>query len=685
MKADKKATVVEAARALLEVCDGAATRDGQGFNGADSPIARSICSQNFITPKQASLLHKILKKYAAQLSGLGFTYSKLDVPKSFTKYGGEPTWKAVEAPKGIEQAPLKKPEQPKLAAWPITGEELLGHFPKGFSPRPQQKIALEKIAAAYAAGGHLEDDDPLPGGGKSLACKTVANAAASRGGTHFLTSQKVLQDQYERDFPAPDIEVLKGRGNYPCSLDEGRDCSNAPCTDRKKGILPECVKVDVDLGKDGSAVSRAVKLTLKPHELLCPYWKQLQKCHDSKITLFNFSSFLFQQRIGRFQKRELMILDEAHNTEQQLMSFVSMELTEWALSIVNVRIDRDIQSKEQFAEWLRETDLLRKIDKVVNGPEEGDSDDMEDLDKVELEAMKELQGKIATFLQFLDRTEWILEVVEYEKRGILAKKIVARPLYAKTFAEDLLFRHASRVLCMSATILDVRVWAENLGLDVSEVELIQTPCDFPIENRPINLDYCGNMGYKFFSPRNNPTSPTRPKFIAKVATILGNHTGQRGIIHSQSFDLARCLIEDLRDKRLLFQEDFASKDEMLAEHARRKDSVLVAPALHEGLDLKDDLARFTIIAKVPWPSLGDKVMKERAARDDRYYSWLTALKIVQSYGRAVRSKDDWATTYIVDQGFDGFVAKHGNSMLPKWFMEAVLRGPAMRIADDVPF
>ncbi len=680
MKADKKATVVEAARALLEVCDGAGAKDGQGFNRVDSPVARSICSQNFITPKQASLLHKILKKYSTQLEGLGFEHKKLDVPKVFTKYADQPTWTPAPAPPA-EPAPPRAIRD-SLTPWELTGEALLANFPSGYTPRPQQKIALEKIAAAYKAGKRVVVLEMPTGGGKSLACKAVANAAVERGGSLFLTSQKVLQDQYERDFPSPDMETLKGRSNYPCThLDgEGNDCSDAPCTRKRKGILAECVNANqTALNAEASPVKLAVSLALKPEEHLCPYWKQLQKAYDHKITLFNFSSFLFQQRLERFPKRGLMILDEAHGTESQLMNFVSLELTEWALSIVDVRITKDIASKEQFAEWLRETDLLRKMDRLIKDAGE-DGEDAEELDKVQLEALKELSGKVATFLAFLEKTEWILEIVEYEKRGEPMKKIVARPLYAKNFANELLFRHAERLLCMSATILDVNVWAENLGLAPEEVELIQTPCDFPIENRPVNLDYAGNMGYKFFSPRQNPGSPTRPKFAAKVARILNIHQGQRGIIHTQSFDLARALIEDVRDSRFLFQEDFDSKDEMLAEHGRRKDSVLVAPALHEGLDLKDDLARFAIIAKVPWPSLGDKVMKERASRDDRYYAWLTALKITQSYGRTIRSKDDWSTTYIVDQGFDGFVARHGKTMLPKWFMDAVLRGAAMRKA-----
>ena len=112
---------------------------------------------------------------------------------------------------------------------------------------------------------------------------------------------------------------------------------------------------------------------------------------------------------------------------------------------------------------------------------------------------------------------------------------------------------------------------------------------------------------------------------------------------------------------------------MLAEHARRRDSVIVAPAMHEGLDLKGDLARFQVIAKMPWPNMQDRVIKQRMDRDSAWYSWLCALKIVQSYGRSVRSKDDWATTYILDAGFESFVWKSAR-MLPDWFHEALKPG-----------
>jgi len=92
--------------------------------------------------------------------------------------------------------------------------------------------------------------------------------------------------------------------------------------------------------------------------------------------------------------------------------------------------------------------------------------------------------------------------------------------------------------------------------------------------------------------------------------------------------------------------------------------------LYTGLDLKDDLSRFQIIAKVPYPDLGDRWTDAKRKASKQWYTWQTALRLVQGYGRSVRSKDDWAKTYVLDSGFENFVKKNKN-ILPDWFTEAI--------------
>ena len=46
------ATIIEAARALSAQCDGAQSRDRAGFNGSDSPFAKSLLEQAWLSQKQ---------------------------------------------------------------------------------------------------------------------------------------------------------------------------------------------------------------------------------------------------------------------------------------------------------------------------------------------------------------------------------------------------------------------------------------------------------------------------------------------------------------------------------------------------------------------------------------------------------------------------------------------------------
>jgi Rad3-related DNA helicase len=165
---------------------------------------------------------------------------------------------------------------------------------------------------------------------------------------------------------------------------------------------------------------------------------------------------------------------------------------------------------------------------------------------------------------------------------------------------------------------------------------------------------------------------TFPKLIKKVDKICDAHKGQKGIIHTHNFEIANLLLDSCKSSnRFLFQKHFESKSEMLNEHGNGKDSIIIAPAMHEGLDLIDGLSRFQIICKVPYPNQNDNPqLKERVRLSWNYYVWLTALKLVQSYGRSVRHDEDWATTYIVDSDFARFMDM-AIDILPDWFLEAI--------------
>jgi Rad3-related DNA helicase len=82
---------------------------------------------------------------------------------------------------------------------------LRDHFPTGATPRPEQTRLLEAVADALAEAEQDSSAPRLlmleapPGVGKSHVAMTLARWS---GDAYLLTSQKMLQDQYEREFGA---------------------------------------------------------------------------------------------------------------------------------------------------------------------------------------------------------------------------------------------------------------------------------------------------------------------------------------------------------------------------------------------------------------------------------------------------------------------------------------------------
>src|SRR5438094_7381362 len=122
--------------------------------------------------------------------------------------------------------------------------DLLEHFPAGFTPRPEQARLLAGLADALA---EIADDrraprvllvEAPPGLGKSHLAMTLARWS---GDAYLLTSQKLLQDQYERLFGA-ELHLVKGRDNYPCELyppEQGLTALHGRCR-RPRGPRCQC-------------------------------------------------------------------------------------------------------------------------------------------------------------------------------------------------------------------------------------------------------------------------------------------------------------------------------------------------------------------------------------------------------------------------------------------------------------
>lgn len=545
------------------------------------------------------------------------------------------------------------------------------HFPPGFTPRPQQVDMIERIDAAFDAGAKTVVVEAPTGTGKTHVGQTFARKQRDEheSGTFFLSSLKTLQDQYTALFPEPELVTLKGRNAYTCDLPEGKvmmlNADEGICRRQAVSILEECVKVP---GQDPAEAKKAFfRGEANPAHTICPYWKQLQKATQSPISLFNLQSFLFQKRMRRFGKRALMIVDEAHRLEDAILGFVDTRLWEGDLQKVKINVDENCRTGTDVQEWIREADVIKELQKKIEEIKPGDGGEVPERLRKDLDTLENLAFKIDLLMALIPKSEQWAVSIEEGKLGRRKgdKCLVCRPVYASAFAGDLFFNQAERTLALSATILDHEMWARSLGLKPENVAFIKTDSPFAKEHRPVVIDYAGPMSFK-------RQEDTFPKMVEKVRTILLKHREERGIIHCHSFALGKRLVTALQNPRLVMVEEEQDKTVVIQKHAQTPGSVLVSPGMTEGVDLKDDLARFAILPKVPFASTQDLVVSLRMQDQRGWYDWRTCLTFLQACGRTVRNDQDYATTYLVDSDFEAFMARC-TKLLPRWWKDSIVR------------
>jgi len=100
--------------------------------------------------------------------------------------------------------------------------------------------------------------------------------------------------------------------------------------------------------------------------------------------------------------------------------------------------------------------------------------------------------------------------------------------------------------------------------------------------------------------------------------------------------------------------------------------IFIGAGFSEGINLAGDEFKWQAIAKVPFPSLVDPLIREKANRNPAWFYWRALRELMQMYGRISRGPVDSGDTYILDEMFellDSRCVKFG--LIPKWFKEVL--------------
>ncbi len=474
------------------------------------------------------------------------------------------------------------------------------------------------------------------GAGKSLI--GVVGLSMGGGGIYMVHS-KPLQVQLQDDFTT--LPILWGRGNYKClgRANEGLSCDEcthsrfSPCQYKEQG---------------------------------CEYHEAKKRALRSHIAILNYDYWMTESNyIGRFDGRNIVVVDEADSLEGTISRFISLEFSDGMLAYLKVGLPKykTTSSKNAMEDWKGWAGFcVKRVDGIIADLSRAISRDIPDPDILKrIARMSRIRSKLIGFIDYVDET-WLFEVREYAGR----KTIIFKPCWiSENIAEHFVWSHGDRFVLMSATFPPIPVLAKTLGLPMADIGYKQYPSVFKAENRQVIMRPVANLTYKTMEDGIR-------RVTNEIRELLGNHKEEKGLIHTVSYKLTDAIM-DIGDDRLITHNG-ANKIQVLEEFKKsERPLVLVSPSSERGVSFDDDMCRWVVWAKAPYLNLSDKLVSARIYKSHIGNLWYKSdmlMTVVQGSGRAVRNENDHAITYILDEQICR-VIKDNPSMVPMWFREAL--------------
>ena len=498
-------------------------------------------------------------------------------------------------------------------------------------PRPLQEEIMDFVVKNWEQCDSFVVEAPT-GTGKSAIGVGLARVLASKRNRDFFNEEEFqpncsyittttieLQNQYERCYANKGLLKLYSADHYSCNRRKNLNCA------------------------DGARIKMTTKL---PCPGVCPYRRAKEEFVNGDFGVVNLAYYINETYYaGQLLKRGLMVFDEAHAVGDVVKDFVSLEITEFQLAKYDVKdppgYNTDRFDMAKLRKWLRHEftpNVEKEEARIVADRDswEGAPDDPEYLSVCkECTELDKYLCRVRRVTDTLDPKTW---VVDDTKEGMLLTPITPRP-----FMKEVVTGLNKKNLFMTATILDFDFFVKEHDLDPKHTLFFTASSPFHKDNRKIYFVPCGKL-------KHNDLQVTMKPFVEAVKIVLDEHLDERGIIFVSSYAQSVELTKQLWSSRLISH--FNS-------------------SMHEGVDLKDDMSRFQVLLKLPFPSLGSTSIKRRSEMFPEWYAYRTALMLVQASGRSVRNENDRAVTYILDEHFGWFFAKW-KRFFPGWWQEALI-------------
>ena len=348
---------------------------------------------------------------------------------------------------------------------------------------------------------------------------------------------------------------------------------------------------------------------------------------DSKIHLSNHKSF-FDER-SRIEKGDLLIIDEAHRLDENIVDLFSYEISlyEYREKLKNFRYDVKDLPKKDHKIWFNLIKHLSLVD--------------DEIMRVQSCIEENPENWICSYDTFQD------------------EKLIFYPLNIGNLAKKYWFTMGQVCILISSTILDFDLFVNELGLDSSKVKFIQ-------HDLPINSEKNKIYGRKTVSMRRDNLK----LLIPIIEEILKKHKDEKGLIITDKRDYSYRISRQIKDQRLIIYEgqDYNNRIKKFNEGFN---SVFVTSSLEDGIEFPYDQCKFQIIVKEHMYSYNQRSIN----KDNEYgwYSYKQTVNLVDLLQRPITSESDYCTTYILDERILTGITMDilHNKRIPKYIIDLI--------------
>lgn len=556
------------------------------------------------------------------------------------------------------------------------------------------------------------------GSGKSL----INLVSTNLGGSGYITTPlSNLVDQYKLDLDGKFLGLgatIMGRKNYPCPYlrekklpNEEATADGAPCTEKDPFYLDEDQKLITN--KDGEPIRICPKISK------CPYYIARNTAMKSSVSVMTFHYLMIPVRYAllnnktddmdfqgdefedierknsdstlQWRKRNILVVDEAHNLPDALVDFFSIDVNQnkWNRFKFNELFreitklpeklsvsELSVKSFELFQKYFQEYfEIETNRERLMSEELKNHSSSKIVFEGIEFskysDFQKELvkQRKLLNTLSFVKQrmekdAEWIFSINTEKTKG----ELKWRPYEASTFMKNF-WEKFENIIFSSATFLDYDLFMNRLQIvdyGVVEVESRFDPSKAPIKF-PLNI----KLNKRSLKENKEKDSKRIIETISKIANIHGQ---EKGVIHCHSYEYQKLIYDglDLDLKKRMIQHNSRNRKDAIFEFKNSiEPKILLSVNMDQGTDFHDDLARWQVIVKMPFANLGDPWVSAHQKRLENWYSLDALQNIIQASGRIIRSESDYGTTYILDRNALDKIQQFTDK-LPKWFLKRVV-------------